>query len=85
MNEFCAAMGICSLKYLEENIAQRKKVREKYTEYLSDVQGIKINSVQDNTESNNAYFPVLFTDEADRDKAFQSLGEEIFLSSGKFL
>ena len=32
MNEFCAAMGICNLKHIDEEIAKRKVVVEKYRE-----------------------------------------------------
>ncbi|MBR0168653.1 MAG: DegT/DnrJ/EryC1/StrS family aminotransferase [Synergistaceae bacterium] len=75
MNEFCAAMGICNLKYLEENIAKRRRIYEKYIECLSDVQRIEIHSIQDNTEANYSYFPLLFTDEACRDRVFRCLAE----------
>lgn len=75
MNEFCAVMGICNLKYLEENIAKRRRVHEKYIECLSDVQGIKIYPIQENTEANYAYFPVLFANETYRDNVFQCLAE----------
>lgn len=60
MNEFQAAMGICNLRHLDEEIAKRKKVVERYRERLSDVEGIKLNAIQENVESNYAYFPVVF-------------------------
>ena len=60
MNEFQAAMGICNLRHLDEEIAKRKKVVEHYRERLSNVEGIKLNVEQDNVESNYAYFPVVF-------------------------
>lgn len=60
MNEFQAAMGICNLRHLDEEIAKRKKVVEHYRERLSGVEGIKLSVVQENVESNYDYFPVVF-------------------------
>lgn len=62
MNEFCAAMGICNLRHINSEIAKRKKVVEKYRERLEGVEGIRLNAVQEDTESNYAYFPVIFED-----------------------
>lgn len=60
MNEFQAAMGICNLRHLNEEIGKRKKVVERYRERLSGVEGIKLSTIQKNVESNYAYFPVVF-------------------------
>lgn len=60
MNEFQAAMGICNLRHLDEEIAKRKAVVERYRERLSGVDGIKLSVIQENVESNYAYFPVVF-------------------------
>ena len=35
MNEFCAAMGLCNLRHVDEEIAKRKAVVERYREHLS--------------------------------------------------
>lgn len=60
MNEFQAAMGLCNLRHLDEEINKRKKVYEHYIERLKNVNGIKLNYIRDNIESNYAYFPVIF-------------------------
>lgn len=60
MNEFAASMGICNLRHLDGEIAKRKAVVERYRERLSGVDGIKLNAVQENVQSNYAYFPVVF-------------------------
>lgn len=60
MNEFQAAMGICNLRHLEEEIAKRKKVVERYRSNLSGIPGIRLNVEQKDVQSNYAYFPVLF-------------------------
>lgn len=41
MNEFCAAMGLCNLRHVDEEIAKRKAVVERYRERLSGVDGIR--------------------------------------------
>lgn len=60
MNEFQAAMGLCNLKHLDAEIAKRKAVVERYRERLSGIKGIKLSVIQDDVESNYAYFPVVF-------------------------
>lgn len=60
MNEFAASMGICNLRHLDAEIAKRKAVVERYRERLSGIDGIKLNAVQENVQSNYAYFPVVF-------------------------
>lgn len=60
MNEFQAAMGICNLRHLNEEIVKRKTVVETYRARLSGVEGIKLCPVQDDVETNYAYFPVVF-------------------------
>lgn len=60
MTEFQAAMGICNMRHLEDEILKRKLVVEKYRECLSGIDGIKLSVVQENVESNYAYFPVVF-------------------------
>ena len=60
MNEFQAAMGLCNLRHIDENIQKRKKVVEYYRECLSDCKGIRLNIEQDNVESNYAYMPIVF-------------------------
>lgn len=60
MNEFCAAMGLCNLRHVDEEIAKRKKVVERYRSRLSNVKGIQLNRIQNDVKSNYAYFPVVF-------------------------
>jgi dTDP-4-amino-4,6-dideoxygalactose transaminase len=56
-NEFQAAMGICNLKYIEQNIGQRK---QKWLLYDSLLPDIKKQSLVNGLEYNYAYFPVVF-------------------------
>lgn len=60
MNEFCAAMGLCNLRHVDSYIESRAKVDLAYRSFLSDKDGIKLNPVQNDVQSNFAYFPVVF-------------------------
>lgn len=60
MNEFQAAMGICNLRHIDEEIEKRKNAVELYRNRLSNVDGIILCPPQDKVVSNYAYFPVVF-------------------------
>lgn len=78
MNEFQAAMGLCNLRHLEENIAKRKQVVTWYQDRLKDCKGISIWKKQKDVESNYAYFPVVFDEDVygkNRDEVFALLAE----------
>lgn len=59
MNEFQAAMGICNLRHINEEIQKRRKVVERYRENFKNIDGIKLSPIQENVESNYAYFPIV--------------------------
>lgn len=59
MNEFQALMGVLNLQYVENEIAMRKRVVEKYRELLACVPGIRVLEDKPGIKSNYAYFPVL--------------------------
>ncbi len=59
MNEFCAAMGICNLRHIDDEIAKRKRVDAEYRKRLSNIDGIKLNPIRDDISYNYAYFPVV--------------------------
>ena len=59
MNEFCAAMGLCNLRHVDQEIEKRKKVVEVYRERLEGVAGIQLNPIQEHVKSNYAYFPII--------------------------
>lgn len=78
MNEFCAAMGICNLRHVDDEIAKRKKVAERYRMHLEGVEGIQLNVIQKDVKSNYAYFPVIFEEKlfgASRAEVFDKLAE----------
>ncbi|WP_415945545.1 DegT/DnrJ/EryC1/StrS family aminotransferase [Selenomonas montiformis] len=79
MNEFCAAMGICNLRHVDEEIAKRKRVVDRYRERLGDIEGIQLNPVQKDVTPNYAYFPVVFEDKqfgATRNEVFEALAAQ---------
>lgn len=77
MNEFQAAMGLCNLRHLDEEVGKRKKVVERYRERLESVEGIKLSKIQEGVESNYAYFPVMFDGyKYTRNEVFEKLAEQ---------
>lgn len=60
MNEFQAAMGICNLRHLKDEIERRKKVVEQYKKRFYGIDGIIICEPQKDITPNYAYFPVVF-------------------------
>lgn len=79
MNEFQAAMGICNLRHIDEEIQKRKKVAERYRKNLCGVDGLTISKEQEGVKSNYAYFPVLFDKEKfgmSRDEVHNALKEK---------
>jgi len=77
MNEFAAAMGICNLRHLDEEIEKRRKVYTRYRERLDGIPGLRLCPAQSGVRSNYAYFPVVFEDfRITRDEAFDRLSRE---------
>lgn len=79
MNEFCAAMGLCNLRHVDEEIAKRKKVVERYREHLEGIAGLQLNVEQPEVKCNYAYFPVVFDEKvfgASRNEVFDMLAEK---------
>ena len=59
MNEFSAAMGICNILHIEEDIDKRRIIAERYREILEDVDGLNLSNIAKDVESNYAYFPIV--------------------------
>ena len=60
MNEFQAAMGLCNLRNVDQEINKRKIRYERYLENLHDIKGIQLPYLKNGVKSNYAYFPVVF-------------------------
>ena len=76
MSEFQAAMGICNLRHLDENIKKRLHIDSIYRKLLGNVSGIQLKPVQEGVSYNGAYFPVLFNSfKKTRNEVFEQLSE----------
>ncbi|MBE5756518.1 MAG: DegT/DnrJ/EryC1/StrS family aminotransferase [Clostridiales bacterium] len=60
MNEYEAVMGICNLRHIDDEIAKRKAVAQRYVDRLSNVKGIKLIKEQEGVTQNYSYYPVFF-------------------------
>ena len=76
MNEFCAAMGLCNLRHLQEEIEKRRLVAQRYDERFSGVPGLQLNAHPAEIRPNYAYYPVVFDGfRLNRDEVFARLAE----------
>lgn len=60
LNEFQAAMGLCNLRHLDEDILRRKVLAEQYAHRLSGVDGLRLLPPRVGVGSNYSYLPVVF-------------------------
>lgn len=87
MNEFAAAMGLCNLRHVDEEIQKRKKIVACYRACLSGVEGIQLNVTQEDVESNYAYFPIVIEENVfgfSRNEVYQALADEKIMARKYF-
>lgn len=60
MTEMHAAMGLCNLRHIDEEIEKRHKVADKYYARLEGLKGIYLSRPPEYVKPNYAYFPVVF-------------------------
>lgn len=87
MNEFQAAMGICNLVHIEEEIQKRKQVTEWYIQRLGNIEGILLRKMQEHVDYNYSYFPLQFIPDilgVNRDIIYKRLREENIYSRKYF-
>lgn len=72
-SEFQAAMGLCNLKYIDELIAKRKLVAERYDELLK---GTIEPPIARTDGYNYAYYPAVFQSEAELIKVLKALEQK---------
>lgn len=77
MNELCAIMGLCNLKYIDSSIQARKHIFEHYNRRLSGIEGIITFQGNEKATKNYAYFPILVTDtyKNSRNEVYEKLKE----------
>lgn len=76
MNEFCAAMGLCNLRHVDEEIEKRRVVVERYRGHLEGVPGVRLCQIPVGVRHNYSYLPVLFEQDAfgaTRDDVYDAL------------
>lgn len=79
LDEFRAAMGLCNLRHVKEEIEKRGRMETRYRKELEGIPGLRLKAVQPEVQSNHAYFPVLFDGKvfgASRDQVRGALGEQ---------
>lgn len=77
MSEFQAAMGLCNLRHVDEEIRKRGVVADRYRQRLSGIPGIRLTAPQEGVKTNYAYFPVVFDGyKYTRDQVFELLMQE---------
>ena len=59
MNEFQAAMGICNMRHIDDEIASRGEAFTLYNKRLSGVEGITLLPLKFDIKQNFAYYPIL--------------------------
>ena len=73
-SEFNAAMGLANFPYIDEIIEKRKQICELYDEHLQGV--VQRPRKQEGLEYNYAYYPVLFKNEEELLRVFETLNKE---------
>ena len=74
MSEFQAAMGLCNLRHIDDEIAKRKNVFNRYVYNLNGIKGLKLPMAQSGVKRNYAYLPVVFDGfKKTRNEVFQEL------------
>lgn len=76
LNEFQAAMGLCNLRHIDEEMEKRAAVSACYRRLLGGAESVVLFEPQPEVRPNYAYFPVLFRDRETRDRVFACLKEQ---------
>lgn len=79
LTEFAAAMGLCNLRHLDEQIVLRRTATERYRQRLSGKAGLVLCKAQPGVTSNYAYLPVRVVPKSfgiNRDQLVERLAEQ---------
>lgn len=60
LNEFQAAMGLCNLRHINDNLRRRKALAAHYAHRLSGLDSVRILQPRSGVESNYSYLPAVF-------------------------
>ena len=73
MHEFSAAMGLCNLKNIKNEIRQREYNTLIYDSELRNLNGIKVRERKDNIIYNYSYYPILCNSSDHRNIVYENL------------
>ena len=73
MNEFQAAMGLCNLEHVKQDINCRRLLYNRYVAKLGKLGEVKFQKLAAATKYNYAYMPVLLKNKETRDKVYNEL------------
>lgn len=59
LDEFRAAMGLCNLRHIDENIKLRERAALRYNERLSQMKDIQLLPQQKGIKNNYSYYPIV--------------------------
>jgi dTDP-4-amino-4,6-dideoxygalactose transaminase len=80
MNEFQAAMGLCNLETVRNDIRMRGAGFKAYMDGLKDLPSVKLLQPEENVKANYAYFPIVLPSQAVREQLFEALqGYNVFV------
>lgn len=75
MSEINAAFGLLQLKYIDDAIAHRERIDEKYRQSLKNIKGLKMVEPASAKKRNFSYFPILIQNDysMSRDMLYEKL------------
>ena len=87
MDEIRSAYGLCNLKHIDNAIAARKQVAQKYRAALANVPGISMFAERDDVTYNYSYFPIFVNEKEygiSRDTLYEKMKEHNVLGRRYF-
>ena len=86
MNEFCAIMGLCNLKHIDETFKNREERYNYYMKELGKAKGIRFFLKREGATNNFAYFPIIVEDDygISRDELYDRFHENNIYSRKYF-
>lgn len=76
MSELHAAMGLACMPFIRENLAARRRLSQEYDSNLAELKSVRYAYLDRSEQSNHAYYPVIFENEADLLRAIERCRKE---------
>ncbi len=85
LDEFRAAMGLCNLRHIGDEIKKRREAAERYDMHLRDVEGIHRLPIQEGVTKNYSYYPIVLSGyKLTRNALYEKLREKGILTRKYF-